>query len=142
MIPTKKKPKFSATLLIESTHMDYKNLYSQTKLSNFLKKSSDQYSEEEPKYKLIEIDHPNGWNFNEIDTLGDMGFKIDNDTDMVCEIDVPSLELETEKMPVKVYKNEDGYVLETTRRYVFESFDKMLEFIDSIPSDPKNTPSK
>jgi hypothetical protein len=122
--------------------MDYKHLYSQVKLSNFLKKSTGEESEEEPKYKLIEIDHPNGWNFNEIDTLGDMGFKIDNDTDMVCEIDVPSLELETEKMPVKVYKNEDGYVLETTRRYVFESFDKMLEFIDSIPTDIKNNPSK
>lgn len=122
--------------------MDYKHLYSQVKLSNFLKKSTGEESEEEPKYKLIEIDHPNGWNFNEIDTLGDMGFKIDNDTDMVCEIDVPSLELETEKMPVKVYKNEDGYVLETTRRYVFESFDKMLEFIDNIPTDIKNNPSK
>jgi hypothetical protein len=122
--------------------MDYKNLYSQVKLSNFFKKSTGDESEDEPKYKLIEIDHPNGWNFNEIDTLGDMGFKIDNDTDMVCEIDVPSLELETEKMPIKVYKNEDGYVLETTRRYVFESFEKMLEFIDNIPTDTKNYPSK
>jgi len=117
--------------------MDYKNLYSQVRLGNFLKKYTDGVAEEEPKYKLIDIDHPNGWNFNEIDTLGDMGFKIDNDTDMVCEVDVPSIELENHKIPVKVYKNEDGYVLETTRRYVFESFDKMLEFIDSIPSDLK-----
>lgn len=122
--------------------MDYKNLYSQVKLSNFLKKSTGDEPEDEPKYKLIDIDHPNGWNFNEIDTLGDMGFQIDNDTDMVCEIDVPSIEMETEKIPVKVYKNEDGYVLETTRRYVFESFDKMLNFIDTIPTDPKNTSTK
>lgn len=118
--------------------MDYKSLYSQIKLGNFLKKHSDDDVEDDPRYKLIDVDHPNGWSFNEIDTLGDMGFKIDNDTDMVCEIDVPSIELETEKVPVRVYKNEDGYVLETTRRYVFESFNKMLEFVDSIPSDPKN----
>lgn len=116
--------------------MDYKkNLYGQVKLSNFLKKDGDE--SDSPKYKLIDIDHPNGWSFNEIDTLGDMGFKIDNDTDMVCEVEVPTLEMMEEKVPVKVYKNEDGYVLETTRRHVFESFEKMLEFIDSIPTDPK-----
>lgn len=115
--------------------MDYKNLYAQVKLSNFLNKGGE--DTDSPKFKLIDIDHPNGWNFNEIDTLGDMGFKIDNDSDMVCEIEVPTLEMMDEKVPVRIYKNEDGYVLETSRRYVFESFSKMIEFIDSIPSDPK-----
>jgi hypothetical protein len=116
--------------------MDYKTLYSQAKLNSFLNKAKDQEIEPD-KFKLIEIDHPNGWNFNEIDTLGDMGFKIDNDTDMVCEVEIPTLEMMEEKVPVRVYKNENGYVLETNRQYVFESFEKMIEFIDSIPSDPK-----
>lgn len=116
--------------------MDYKKLYNQVKLDNFLNKTHNQEVDSK-KFKLIDIDHPNGWSFNEIDTLGDMGFKIDNDTDMVCEVEVPTLEMMEEKVPVTVYKNEDGYVMETNRKYVFESFEKMIEFIDSIPSDPK-----
>jgi hypothetical protein len=117
---------------------NYKNTNSQIKLASFLQNHKNDAHDGDSKYKLVDIDHPNGWNFNEIDTLGDMGFKIDSDTDMVCEIDVPSIELENQKVPIKVYKNEDGYVLETTRRYVFESFNKMLEFIDSVPSDLKS----
>jgi len=127
--------------------MDYKSLYSrQIKLGNFLNKTSGENPDDSPRYKLIEIDHPNGWSFSEIDQLGEMGFKIDNDTDMVCEVEVQSLEMEDEKVPIKVYKDEDGYVLETTRLYVFESFNKMIEFIESTKTDPKmrglNRPNK
>lgn len=113
--------------------MDFKNL----KLSNFINKDSDDIPDEPERYKLIDIDHPNGWNFHEIDALGDMGFKIDNDYEMVCEIEISSLEMDDKKIPVKAYKNEEGYVLETNRRYVFETFNKMIEFIDSMPSDKK-----
>jgi hypothetical protein len=118
--------------------MDYKSLHSQqVKLGNFLNRSSGSDVEEATKFKLIEIDHPNGWSFSEIDQLGDMGFKIDNDTDMVSEIEVPTMEMAEEKVPIRVYKTDDGYVLETHRHYVFESFEKMIDFIDSVPSDPK-----
>lgn len=113
--------------------MDFKNL----KLSNFISKDSDDVPDEPERYKLIDIDNPNGWNFHEIDTLGDMGFKIDGDYEMVCEIEIANLEMSDEKIPVKVYKNEDGYVLEANRRYVFETFNKMIEFVDSMPSDKK-----
>lgn len=116
--------------------MDFNKLNT-LKLSNFISKNLDDTPEESNRYKLIDIDHPNGWNFNELDTLGDMGFKIDNDYEMVCEVEIVNLEMAEEKMPVKVYKNEDGYVLETTRKYVFETFNKMIEFIDSIPTDKK-----
>jgi|688.fasta_scaffold14017_12 hypothetical protein len=90
--------------------------------------------EEIQKYKIADIDNPNGWAFNEIDTLGHMGFKMDDDYDLSCEVEIPSLELEDHKQTIKVYKEEDGYVLETSRRYVFETFNKLIEFIDSIPS--------
>jgi len=100
------------------------------KMKNFLNVET----EDNPKYKIMDIDNPNGWSFNELDTLGHMGFKMDNDYDMTCEVEIPSLEMENEKQFVKIYKEEDGYVLETTRRYVFESFNKLLEFIDNIPT--------
>lgn len=100
------------------------------KMKNFLNVET----EETPKYRIMDIDHPNGWSFNELDTLGHMGFKLDNDYDMTCEVEIPSLEMENEKQSIKIYKEEDGYVLETTRRYVFESFNKLLEFIDNIPT--------
>jgi hypothetical protein len=38
-----------------------------------------------------------------------------------------------EKRKTFVYKTDEGYVLESNRKYVFESFISMLEFIDSIP---------
>lgn len=117
--------------------MDF-NKFKNFKLSNFISKNSDEIPDEPEKYKLSDIDNPNGWNFNEIDTLGDMGFKIDNDYEMVCEIDVAeNLEMNEEKIPIRTYKNEEGYVLETNRRYVFETFNKMIEFIDDMPSDKK-----
>jgi hypothetical protein len=90
--------------------------------------------EEIQKYKIADIDNPNGWAFNEVDTLGHMGFKMDDDYDLSCEVEIPSLELEDHKQTIKVYKEEDGYVLETSRRYVFETFNKLIEFIDSIPT--------
>lgn len=116
--------------------MDF-NKFKNLKLNNFVPKNTDDSIEEPERYKLIDVDHPNGWNFNEIDTLGDMGFKIDNDYEMVCEIEIPNLEMGDEKVPIKVYKNEDGYVLESNRYYVFETFNKMIEFIDSVPADKK-----
>lgn len=118
--------------------MDY-NKFNNYKLTNFISKDSDELPDEPDRYKLTDIDNPNGWNFNEIETLGDMKFKINDDYEMVCEIEISNLEMEDQKVPVKVYKNEEGYVLETNRRYVFESFNKMIEFIDSIPSDKKST---
>ncbi len=106
-------------------------------MGNFLNRANGDTPVESDKFKLIDIDHPNGWNFHEIDTLGDMGFKIDNDFDMVSEIEVPTLEMMDQTVPIKIYKDEDGYVLETHRRYVFENFTKLLDFIESVPTDRK-----
>lgn len=98
---------------------------------NFINK--DNFEENVRVYKLEEIDHPNGWDFKEIDMLGEMGFRIDDEYKMYAEIDVPSLKMENEKVKTLVYKTDEGYTLETNRKYVFENFEKMLEFIDSVP---------
>jgi len=103
------------------------------KLINFI---NNENFEEEKIYKLEELDSPDGWNFKEIDMLGEMNFRIDDEYRMFSEIEVPSLDLVNEKRKTFVYKTNEGYVIESNRRYVFETFDKMLEFIDSIPFTP------
>jgi len=106
------------------------NKYKSPKLINFI--NNDNF-EEEKMYKLEDIDNPNGWNFTEIDLLGEMDFRIDDEYRMFSEVEVPSLDMVNEKRKTFVYKTDEGYVLESNRKYVFESFSSMLEFIDSIP---------
>lgn len=105
--------------------------YPHTKMINFI--NNDNFEENVQMYKLEEIDHPNGWNFEELDMLGEMGFKIEDDYKMTSDVEVPSLQMENEKVKTSVYKTDEGYVIETNRKYVFETFNKMIEFIDSIP---------
>ncbi len=107
-----------------------KDNYKFIKIINFI--NNDNF-EEEKMFKLEDIDNPNGWDFTEIDILGEMNFRIDDEYRMFSEIEVPSLDMVNEKRKTFVYKTDEGYVIEANRRYVFESFDKMLEFIDSIP---------
>lgn len=111
--------------------MDYKP--NTIKFKTILARSEDDQLEE-TKYGLTDIENPKGWKFNEIDTLGDMGFIIDSDDEMACEVEIESLEEENKKVNIKAYKTNEGYVLKTNRRYVFETFEKLLEYIDSSPS--------
>jgi len=96
----------------------------------------DESDEDSKKFELEDISNPNGWDLSEIDLLGDMGFKINNKYDMVCEITDMSSKLNEvdKKIPIRIYKNTEGYVVEINRRYVFESFEKLIEYIDKIPS--------
>lgn len=114
---------------------DMRNSVKEDKKLNRLNHLSnpDESGYAEKLYRLDELDNPNGWDFKELDMLGEMGYRIDDDFKMYCEIEIPSLELENEKMKTFVYKTDEGYVMETSRKYVFETFNKMLEFIDSIP---------
>ena len=95
--------------------------------------SAEQDDYIENKYNLADIDNPKGWDFGEIDTLGDMGFHIANDTDMEIELNIPSLNLSEQHddhINITVYKSDEGYVLKTEHRnYVFRTFDDMLNFI-------------
>ena len=115
---------------VRAMNTNYNN-YKSPKLINFL--NNDNFEEDVKMYKLEELDNPNGWNFSELDMLGEMNFRIDDDYKMFSEIEVPSLQLENEKIKAFVYKTDEGYVLETNRKYVFETFDKLMEFIDSVP---------
>lgn len=86
------------------------------------------------KYRLTDIDNPEGWDFSEIDMLGDMGFTIDNDTDMMIVLDIPAIDImqeQDEQKEIRVYKTKEGYVLKTdSRNYVFETFEDMINFIN------------
>jgi hypothetical protein len=110
-------------------NMEVKN--SIKKSLNFI--NNDNFEESVRMYKLEEIDHPNGWEFKELDMLGEMGFRIEDDYKMCAEVEVPSLQLENKKIKTSIYKTDEGYVIEINRKYVFETFNKMIEFIDSIP---------
>jgi hypothetical protein len=98
---------------------------------NFI--NDDNFEESVRMYKLEDIDHPNGWEFKELDMLGEMNFRMDDDYKMFSEIEIPSLKMDNEKIKAFIYKTDEGYVLETNRKYIFETFNKMIEFIDSIP---------
>jgi len=117
--------------------MDYnhKNNYNyyNTRLSSLIYGKDDTTD----KYNITELDNPNGWSFNELDMLGEMGFIAENDYELTIELEIPAI-TETDdlnKQFVKVYKTNEGYILETNRKYVFETFNKMLEYIDSSKSD-------
>jgi hypothetical protein len=84
------------------------NKYKSPKLINFI--NNDNF-EEEKMYKLEDIDNPNGWNFMEIDLLGEMDFRIDDEYRMFSEVEVPSLDMVNEKRKTFVYKTDEGYVL-------------------------------
>ncbi len=76
---------------VRAMNTNYNN-YKSPKLINFL--NNDNFEEDVKMYKLEDLDHPNGWNFSELDMLGEMNFRIDDDYKMYSEIEVPSLQLE------------------------------------------------
>lgn len=98
------------------------------------------YDEPDTKYQLHDIDNDSGWNILELETLYEIGFRIKNDDTMTCEVEEFSLsECDTEcdtvseKVLIDIYKTNEGYVLKTNkpnRRYVFETFNKMLNYIE------------
>ena len=63
---------------------------------NFL--NNDNFEEDIKIYKLEDLDHPNGWDFSELDMLGEMNFRIDDDYKMFSEVEIPSLKIENEKI--------------------------------------------
>jgi hypothetical protein len=99
----------------------------------------DSDDELETKYNLNDIDSKGGWNIIDLETLYEMGFQVQDDTTMVCEVEIVSLDEkainhdQVKSHPIHVYKSNEGYVMTTQhpkRRYVFESFDKMLDYIE------------
>lgn len=101
-----------------------------THLISFLKKETKSGSSKE--YKLDDFDHPNGWDWKEVDMLYGMGFEPEGDSRMILKVknqDKP------EDITFKIYKTDDNYVLEIDEtKHFFESFSKMLEKIDELGS--------
>lgn len=113
----------------------YKDNANIIKFANLMPLNNNLEDETEFKYKLEDITNPEGWNFSEIDLLGDMGFHINNEYDMTCDLPVANnnISQQDEIVPIKIYKNKDGYVIVLGRNYVFKTFNDMLNYLDKLP---------
>ena len=98
-----------------------------THLKSFIKKES-----EEKEYSLDDLDHPNGWDWKEIDMLYGMGFEPEGDARVVLKIKNPE---RMDDITYKIYKNDDGYVLLINdTKHLFKTFNDMLSKIDELGS--------
>ena len=98
-----------------------------THLKSFIKKES-----EEKEYSLDDLDHPNGWDWKEIDMLYGMGFEPEGDARVVLKIKNPD---RMDDITYKIYKNDEGYVLLINdTKHLFKTFNDMLSKIDELGS--------
>ena len=98
-----------------------------THLKSFIKKES-----EEKEYSLDDLDHPNGWDWKEIDMLYGMGFEPEGDARVVLKVKNPD---RMDDITYKIYKNDEGYVLLINdTKHLFKTFNDMLSKIDELGS--------
>ena len=98
-----------------------------THLKSFLKKES-----EEKEYKLDDFDHPNGWDWKEIDMLSGMGFEPEGDARMILKVKNQS---HMDDITYKIYKTDDDYILLINdTKHLFKTFNDMLSKIDELGS--------
>ena len=98
-----------------------------THLKSFIKKESG-----EKEYSLDDLDHPNGWDWKEIDMLYGMGFEPEGDARVVLKVKNPD---RMDDITYKIYKNDDGYVLLINdTKHLFKTFNDMLSKIDELGS--------
>ena len=98
-----------------------------THLKSFITKES-----EEKEYKLDDMDHPNGWEWKEIEMLLGMGFEPEGDARMVLKVKNKSY---MDDYTFKVYKTDDDYVLLINdTKHLFKTFNDMLNKIDELGS--------
>jgi len=98
-----------------------------THLKSFIKKESG-----EKEYSLDDLDHPNGWDWKEIDMLYGMGFEPEGDARVVLKVKNPD---RMDDITYKIYKNDDGYVLLINdTKHLFKTFNDMLNKIDELGS--------
>lgn len=98
-----------------------------THLKSFITKESG-----EKEYKLNDIDHPNGWDWKEIDMLIGMGFEPEGDARMVLKVRNNG---GMDDITFKIYKTDDDYVLLINgRKHLFKTFNDMLNKIDELGS--------
>ena len=98
-----------------------------THLKSFIKKES-----EEKEYSLDDLDHPNGWDWKEVDMLYGMGFEPEGDARVVLKVKNPD---RMDDITYKIYKNDEGYVLLINdTKHLFKTFNDMLNKIDELGS--------
>lgn len=101
-----------------------------THLKSFIKKEG--FDDDNGEYKIDDIDHPNGWDWKEVDMLIGMGFEPDGDTRFKLKIDRNS---DMTSLNFIVYKNDKGYWLVINdRKHVYKTFNQMLQMIDTFGS--------
>ena len=98
-----------------------------THLKSFIKRES-----EEREYSLDDLDHPNGWDWKEVDMLYGMGFEPEGDARAVLKVKNSD---KMDDITYKVYKTDNGYVLLINdTKHVFKTFNDMLNKIDELGS--------
>ena len=98
-----------------------------THLKSFIKKESG-----EKEYSIDDFDHPNGWDWKEIDMLYGMGFEPEGDARVVLKVKNPD---RMDDITYKIYKNDEGYVLLINdTKHLFKTFNDMLSKIDELGS--------
>ena len=103
-----------------------------THLKSFIKKESGEKESGEKEYSLDDLDHPNGWDWKEIDMLYGMGFEPEGDARVVLKVKNPD---RMDDITYKIYKNDDGYVLLINdTKHLFKTFNDMLNKIDELGS--------
>jgi hypothetical protein len=110
-----------------------------THLSSFIKKESHE-SDNGFEYSINDIDHPNGWNWKELDMLFNMNFEPQGDTRLSFTDKTQTHNTDDtpkKQLKVTIYKNKDGYwLIVNDRKHVFKTFINMMDFIDKMGSLP------
>ncbi len=113
-------------------HSKYKNI-----ARSFHYDCNENNNDSKGKYKIDSFDDPNGWSFREVEHLYEMGFTMDDDYTFSTKVEKIDITDGDDTVNVDVYKTNDGYVLQTTRKYIFKTFDKMMNFLETAISDFK-----
>lgn len=101
-----------------------------THLKSFIKKEG--FDDTNGEYKINDIDHPDGWDWKEVDMLIGMGFEPEGETRFKLKVDRNS---DMTSLNFTVYKNDKGYWLVINdRKHVYKTFNEMLNMIDTFGS--------
>ena len=101
-----------------------------THLKSFIKKEG--FDDTNGEYKIDDIDHPNGWDWKEVDMLIGMGFEPDGDTRFILKVDRNS---DMTSLNFVIYKTDKGYwLVMNDRKHVYKTFNEMMNMIDTFGS--------
>lgn len=101
-----------------------------THLKSFIKKEG--FDDTNGEYKINDIDHPDGWDWKEVDMLIGMGFEPEGETRFKLKVDRNS---DMTSLNFTIYKNDKGYWLVINdRKHVYKTFNEMLNMIDTFGS--------